>query len=135
MGAWLLQMGCEVTNLKSIGLVVFGTLALMSGVVTAFADDHYGAIAYSTNNGRYGYTYDYATQASAETDALKNCADGSCTIVIWFKNTCAALAIGDGFAYGVAWANDKGDAEASAMTFCSQNAKGCNIAQWICTSR
>jgi Domain of unknown function (DUF4189) len=121
--------------LKLIRLAVFVALLLMAGAVLAFADDHYGAIAYSTNNGRYGYTYDYSTQASAEAEALKNCGDLSCTIILWFKNSCAALAIGDGYSYGVAWASGRGDAETSAMTYCSQNGKGCSIAQWVCTSR
>jgi Domain of unknown function (DUF4189) len=115
--------------------VLFGMLALVFWASAAVAADHYGAIAYSTDNGKYGYTYDYGTLASAETDALKNCADRSCQVVLWFKNRCGALAIGNGYAYGAAWANNRGDAEASAMTFCSQNGTGCNIAQWVCTSQ
>ena len=129
------KRGCEVAYPRLIRTLLFGTLALMSYTAAAVADDHYGAIAYSTDNGKYGYTYDYGTLASAEADALRNCSAASCQVVLWFKNSCGALAIGNGYAYGAAWANNRGDAETSAMTFCSQNGTGCNIAQWVCTSQ
>ena len=110
-------------------------LAVISSAVTAAADDHYGAIAYSTDNGMYGYTYDYTALSSAEMDALKNCGDAACMIILWFKNSWGALAIGDGNAYGAATAASKDDAETSAMTFCSQQAKNCKVAQWVCSSQ
>jgi Domain of unknown function (DUF4189) len=124
-----------VAYLKLLRTLLFGVPALVFWTAAAVAADHYGAIAYSTDNGRYGYTYDYGTLASAQADALKNCNDGSCQVVLWFKNSCGALAIGNRYSYGAAWANNRGDAETSAMTFCSQNGTGCNIAQWLCTSQ
>ena len=110
-------------------------LALVSWSKSTLANDHYGAIAYSPTNGKYGYTYDYGTRASAEEAALRNCNDADCRLVLWFVNACGALAIGDGYAWGAGWASSQSEAENIAMSYCNREAQGCSIARWVCTSR
>jgi hypothetical protein len=51
----------------------------------------WGAIAYSTKTGAYGYAVDYATKRAAETEAFRICGT-NCDLVRSFRNSCAAVA-------------------------------------------
>ena len=53
----------------------------------------YGAIAYSSTRQAHGYSVDYPDQRSAQTRALKECGT-DCKIALWFRDACAALAVG-----------------------------------------
>ena len=46
-----------------------------------------------------------------------------------------ALAVGDHHGYGADWAEDKQAAEDAAMKLCTSVANGCNVVQWVCTTR
>ena len=111
--------------------------AVMAGSVPLAAAANFGAIAYSNTTGAYGYSYDYGSRRSAEQAALANCrSNGSgCKVVIWFQNSCGALAIGSDFGWGAAWASSRSQAERSAMRYCRQNSSGCHIAAYSCTTR
>jgi len=110
-------------------LIVFASLSV------AKADDNYGAIAYSQDDGSYGYSSDYSSQATAEREALSQCSGRNCSVVLWFKNACGALATGSGNGYGTGWASSRSEAEDIAMSNCNKNASRCSILRWQCTTR
>jgi hypothetical protein len=95
----------------------------------------YGAIAYSQASGRYGYSFNFGSRAAAEVQALANCGDGGCAIVVWFRNACGALATGTDNGYGYGWAYTRGQAESIAMANCANNASECSVVAWSCTAR
>lgn len=57
----------------------------------------YGAIAYSKENGAYGYSHGWTNQEKAEKIALTNCSKHGpgCKSVVWFYNSCGAV-VSDG---------------------------------------
>ena len=102
---------------------------------TAALADYYGAIAFSQDSGSVGYSYDYGTQSGAEQRALRECGNDGCMVVVWFRNACGALAIGDGNGYGTGWAVRREDAEQIALSNCSQYTDNCDNNTWACTTR
>jgi serine/threonine-protein kinase len=113
-------------------LVLLVALACWSA--NASAADHYGAIAFSQASGAVGYSYDFDSRDDAEERALQECGP-RCEVVIWFKNACAALAVGDDKGYGTGWAADRDRAEEIAMMKCEENSDDCSVKQWACTTR
>ncbi len=111
------------------------SLTLLLWTAPSRADDHYGAIAYSTDTGKYGYSYDYGSRGDAEQRALNECGESGCSVVLWFRNACGALATADDHSYGTAWATSRGEAENTAMSYCNKYSSRCSIARWVCTSR
>jgi hypothetical protein len=94
-----------------------------------------GAIAYSPNTRRYGYSYNDTSRALAEADAMRYCQSyaSDCKIVVRFSNACGALAIGP-TGYGGAWGRTRADAEHNALDACGKFSKACHIEKWVCTS-
>ncbi|WP_395020724.1 DUF4189 domain-containing protein [Dongia sp.] len=95
----------------------------------------YGAIAYGTQSGAVGWSYDFNDAPSAENEALKNCsANGNdCQVVVDFWNTCAAVAAGGGVVrYGLG--DNQGQAEGGALAACQQDGgTQCTVQAWSCT--
>jgi hypothetical protein len=118
----------------SMAAALVPLLALTLGSTAALAD-YYGAIAFSQDSGSVGYSYDYGDQASAENRAMQECNDNGCMVVLWFRNACGALAIGDGNGYGTGWAGTRADAEQIALSNCGQYAGNCANNTWACTTR
>jgi len=116
----------------AIPLLAMSLLAYLTA--SASAEDNYGAFAFSENTGAYGYSYDHSSRGSAEKDALNRCS-GSCTVVLWFKNACGALAAGDGHGYGTGWAGNRSRAEEIAMSNCEERTDDCKLLAWACTTR
>ncbi|MCE9596885.1 MAG: DUF4189 domain-containing protein [Spirochaetia bacterium] len=114
--------------------VVATLLALMS--TPAFAGDKYGALAYSSGDGAWGWWADANDQASASQNALSKCQEhgSGCKVVLEFWNTCAAFAVGQG-GYGWAHNPDENAAQSSAVQYCSQHGTDCEVKVWACTSR
>ena len=79
----------------------------------------YGAIAYSVPDEGFGWSNGWDYQDQAEKTALANCSQNGtkCEIVVWFYNSCGAVAA-DGKI--VTWGQDsnKGKAEQSALDEC-----------------
>jgi hypothetical protein len=88
----------------------------------------WGAIAYSTKTGAYGYAVDYANKRAAETEAFRICGT-NCDLVRSFRNGCAAVATREKRV-----ASDTGSsreiAQAKALKKCGDR---CKIAVWACT--
>lgn len=104
----------------------------------AFAQDAFGAIAYSPDDRAAGWTYNYSTRSRAEANALSECrgAGGeSCRVLVWFKNGCGALAVASSGAYGSGWGSSKQRAELEALKSCGQYDRGCRVTRWVCTDR
>jgi serine/threonine protein kinase, bacterial len=110
------------------------SVALASGGSGAGSRDNWGALAYSDSTGRYGFAYDYASQAQAINAAVERCKARDCRGVVWFRNSCGAFAKGNG-AYGWGIGDSRGLAEAKALAECRKRGGGCRIIQWACTSR
>jgi len=79
----------------------------------------YGAIAYSANTGRYGFSYDYYYLGDAENDALANCDAPDAVVVAWCSNEWAALAVADDGSYGYSSGVTEAAAESAALSYCT----------------
>lgn len=100
------------------------------------AQEYYGAIAYSPLNRAHGWAYDYPSRLDAERRALAVCRRHAedCTVPVWFRNACGALAVGaDG--YGSGWGSSRKSAEGQALQSCRRFSGGCAVIRWVCTSR
>jgi Domain of unknown function (DUF4189) len=94
----------------------------------------HGAIALQRDSGRFGYVYNAATSRAAKLEALKQCADPRCEVVVSFTNACGALARNPARGpkgYSAAKGATRQEAEAKALRQCG--AKACTIAAWTCT--
>ena len=54
----------------------------------------YGAIAYGRKSQAFGYSFQWDSQAKAESTALQNCAKNGpdCEVMVWFDRKCGAVA-------------------------------------------
>lgn len=105
----------------------------IAGAGAALAD--YGAIAFSSQTGAHGYSYNAGSRGQAERVALANCRSygRGCRVVIYFRNACGALAVGAGYGSGYAWAPDRFSAERRALQECSVRTGGCQVIRWVCS--
>ena len=101
---------------------------------SVFAQDYYGAIAYSASSGAHGWSFNHPTRSAAEKVALTNCRTlaPDCKTQVWFMNACGALATGDG-GFGTAWGNPQKAADAEALKLCAKHAKRCTIVRRVCS--
>lgn len=108
--------------------------------VRAQQGDLYGAIAYSPQTRMIGVSSDNSTQAEAEGVALQNCKVESnnaadCKVVMWVRNACAALAVGQDGGWGTDWGNDRATAERKALAFCGKYSQTCQVVRRVCAGR
>jgi clan AA aspartic protease (TIGR02281 family) len=96
--------------------------AVSPGGTPGGAGSAYGAFAHDDTSGRYGASWNQASQARADEAALKGCASESCKIV--FRITarqCGAIALTDnGRAWGGATRSDREAAERAAIANCEK---------------
>lgn len=90
----------------------------------------YGAIALQRETGQFGYTADASTSRAAKIEALAQCADPRCEVVVSFSKACAALARGPK-KYFPATGATRQEAETKALRLCA--AKECEVLAWACT--
>jgi hypothetical protein len=109
-------------------LVLASTLAAGAAEAQRAAKGPWGAIAYSTKTGAYGYAVDRTNKRDAETEAFRVCGT-NCDMLRTFHNGCAAVA-----ARPKRVSSDTGAsreiAQAKALRKCGDN---CKIAVWACT--
>jgi hypothetical protein len=109
---------------------------ILVAFAAAQAQDNYGAIAYSSSTGNWGYSYDYGSRAQAENSALRRCGRDDCEIKVWFKNSCGAMAKASNGALGWSYAaSSRAEAESLALSECEARGSNCRIVCWACTSR
>jgi serine/threonine-protein kinase len=116
-------------------IVAVGALAALLGTSAVARGDRYGAIAYSQRTGHYGYADNAGTRAGAERRALDNCEGRDCKIEVWFRNSCGALATGEGGRiYGWAQNASLREAKESAVEHCRhEGGRRCRVVISACT--
>jgi len=95
---------------------------------------NYGAITYSPSTERTGHSNDCSTQDLAEDQAIRKCGESDCKSLLWFREACGALAVGDN-GWGHAWAGSRGEAEILATGYCHDRTNNCKVKCWACTAR
>jgi len=88
-----------------------------------------GAIAYHRASASYGYAVNLTTARAAQLEALKQCANASCEVVVRLRNDCGAVANGPQ-RFTVGKGATRQEAETKALRTCGP---GCEIAVWACT--
>ncbi len=119
-----------------LGLAAFMGLALASTSAQAACQtgDCWGAVAYS-ENGAWGYAYNYPTRVIAGQRAQAQCG-GQCTHILTFHNSCGAYATGpSGAYYGWGNAQTRFAAQNRAMAECRARGRNCTLRVWACTQR
>ncbi len=92
----------------------------------------FGAIAYSTKTGAYGYADGYGSRADAEKAALSKCNASDARVVVWCKDEYAAMAVGDNGAYGYGCAGSKEEAERLAQDYCrNHGGRHAHVVCWV----
>jgi hypothetical protein len=99
----------------------------------------YGAIAYSTETGEWGWSRNYATRLGAEWRALQECRSAvgwgrDCRLAIVVRGACAALAAGSAPAI---WGAGRGatptQSARAAQDACGQTGRGCAARLQVCS--
>ena len=125
--------GCS-TSLTAMLLVAGAVVAVATGAA-ADAATHakksaYGAIAYAPGRRATGYSYDFKSAREAKVEALRQCGDPACEVLVSFRNACGAIAQGPGKPFAVA-GTTRAEAETRALRRCGH--KACQIVAWACT--
>lgn len=92
----------------------------------------HGALAWDRANHRYGYAVSRPTARAAATEALRQCGDGGCEVVLAFKSSCGAL-VRRGERIFTASGATRAEAEAKALRRCeSAPGAACEPVVWGC---
>jgi hypothetical protein len=107
-----------------------GILAAMAliGVLASVAPAHaeFGAFAYDSATGKYGFSWNERDQGAADAAALKGCAVSSCKVEFRTgPKECGAIAINpDGKIWGGAKRDQRPAAELAAVENCQKRTSG-----------
>ena len=112
------------------GAVVAVATATPADAVTHPKKSAYGAIAYEPGRRATGYSYDFKSAREAKIEALKQCGDPTCEVLVSFHNACGAIAQGPGKPFAVTGATSA-EAQTKALRRCAH--KACQIVAWACT--
>lgn len=97
--------------------------------------EQWGAIAYG--GGAFGAAREMATVNDAKNAALNACQDNGggnqCRVALSYSNQCAAYALGDNYAVGVARSATSEDAQAMATETCRQSTTNCKVTYSACS--
>src|SRR3990172_7569371 len=119
------------TTILSLATVVFAfAMATPAHAATHPKKAAYGAIAYEPGRRATGYSYDFKTAREAKIEALKQCRDPACEVLVSFRNACGAIAQGPGKPFAVT-GTTRAEAQAKALRRCGHQA--CEIVAWACT--
>ena len=109
-------------------------LALLITALDAAAARHgnrqlWGAIAYSSKTGSFGYVVDRKTRRDAEMEAFRNCGS-NCDLIRTFRDACAAVA-----SKPTRTSSDTGASrEIAQMKALKKCGSDCTIKVWACTT-
>lgn len=100
-----------------------GIVALAGAAGAGFAQDTYGAIAYSAPSDSAHIRIECDSRAECEADALDSCRENAshpeaCEVLLWFRNTCGAIAHAGNGAYGTGWGDSQDLARRYAVAIC-----------------
>ncbi len=88
-----------------------------------------GAIAYHRGSGSFGFAVDQRTAREAQVEALKQCNNSDCEVVLSLKNGCGALAAFQK-TFFVSRGATRAEAEAKSKRQCGPR---CEVVVWACT--
>jgi clan AA aspartic protease (TIGR02281 family) len=133
--SWTLDNERNILVLKAKGDASAPSAAAESGARPGGSRTTYGAFAHDDTSGRYGASWNQASQARADEAALKGCASEWCKIV--FRITaqqCGAIAMTDsGKVWGGATRSDRSTAERAAVANCEKrNGGACRLRSVQC---
>ena len=117
---------------KSVTLMIICALSLSA--VPAMAEKVFGAIAFSSSTGKFGWVKNTATKADAQSEAVAQCGVDDCDTVVVFPN-CAALSVGDGFGMGFSADKSASRAEDTALAQCDGFTTSCIISASFCNDK
>lgn len=89
-----------------------------------------GAIAYHRASGSYGFAVDRRTARDAKVEALNQCNNANCEVVLSLKSGCGALAAFQK-TYFVSRGATRAEAEAKSRRQCGPK---CEVVVWACTT-
>ena len=90
----------------------------------------HGAIALQRESGQFGYVANAASARAAKIEALNQCADARCEVVLSFSNACGVLVRGPKKHFTATGATRQ-EAEAKALRLCAS--RDCAVVAWACT--
>lgn len=102
----------------------------------AYARDYFGSMAYCPKTGASSWARNYSSRADAKQGAVDECrkqGGKDCRSLVWFKNGCGSLAIGQNRGAGSGWGTTRDKAELEAMKSCSGVTRKCKIKHTTCT--
>jgi hypothetical protein len=111
-------------------LVVLAALATGAEAARAGKRQLWGAIAYNSRTGGYGFAVDRKTRREAEAEAFSQCGS-SCDLIKTFRDSCGAIAVKPKRAIWETGASRE-IAETKALKKCGGDS--CKIAVWACTT-
>lgn len=94
----------------------------------------HGAIALERESGQFGYVYSAASSRAAKIEALKQCGQPGCEVVVSFSNACGALArqpARGAKGYFTATGATQQEVQTKALRLCAD--KACTVLAWACT--
>ena len=89
----------------------------------------HGAIAINRDSKAVGYAYDFKTAQDAKREALAQCGEKKCEVVVSFRGGCAAVAR-SGKRLATSTGVTRDEAETKATRKCG---KDCAVLAWACT--
>lgn len=125
-------MGAPLLRLALIAVFACAAPAALAKAVAK--KTAYGAIALERGSGEFGYVYNAASARAAKIEALKQCAQPRCEVMVSFSNACGALARQPARGpkgYFTATGATRQEAESKALRLCAST--DCAIAAWACT--
>ena len=118
----------RTTTLTTAVLILVFSLAAAADAAKP-GKQPWGAIAYNSKSGAYGYAVDRASKRAAESEAFRRCGN-DCDVTRTFRNACGAIANDERhFAWSTGATREM--AKQKALEKC--NPGTCEIAVWACT--
>lgn len=117
------------TALLAAALLAFCALPAETWAARTGKKPLWGAIAYSSETGLYGYAVDMKSKRQAEAEAFRQCGS-DCDLVRTFRDSCGAIAENP---RRFAWETGA-SREITEMKALKKCGSGCKVAVWACTT-
>jgi hypothetical protein len=119
----------RATTIAATVLILLFALAADAAAAAGSRKQLWGAIAYNSKSGAYGYAVDRASTRAAESEAFRRCGN-DCDVTRTFRNSCGAIADDERhFAWSTGATREM--AEQKALEKCAGST--CKIVVWACT--
>ena len=113
----------------SVGMACQALAATPKAKPGAAKKNAYGAIAWHRASGGLGYSYDFGTARQAAVEALRQCGNDRCEVVIAIHNECGAVADGPK-SFAAKKGATQNEAQTKALNACGA---ACKPVAWACT--